>query len=143
MSTNPTSSTDPIIDVQVLLTDDQAAAFTSDTFVRETLANRPLDLRERWAMQKSIAALLVPELERVWQGILRDANYRVPATPTGTQAIESALAARLVQLGVDDVFIVKVRSFVSFAGSALAEIWLGPTDTESARFGFYTGEAQS
>lgn len=128
-----------IIDVHVLLMDEQGAAFTSDVFVRETLADRPFDLRERWAMQKASAALLVPELERVAQGVLGDANYREPATPTGLRSIEAALAARLVQLGVDDVFVVKVRSP---AGFAWAEIWLGPTDAELARFGFYTDGAE-
>jgi hypothetical protein len=62
----------------------------------------------------------------------------MPATAESTRTIESALAARLHELGVDDVFTTAVTLSSDVRGlPTLIEIWLGPTESERLQFGFF------
>jgi hypothetical protein len=121
---------DDIIDVRV-----------TEAFARETLSHRPLDRHGRHAMQESAAALLVPDLERVARHVIEQTNYRMPAIEASAKTIEAALAKRLRDLGVDDIFTVAVKLTEDERGvPAFIELWLGPTDAEREQFGFFTSE---
>jgi hypothetical protein len=135
---------DDVIDVQVTLAS-ATPSFSPEVYARELFRHRPLDRQGRHAMQATLAELLLPELKGVAMRVLDSAGFRLPAMPESTRRIESALVARLHELGVTDVFTVDVSLVDTFERPGVLDqvsIRLGPTAEELEQFGFFKSESE-